>query len=122
MKKIIRLTENDLEKIVKKVIEEQALAAINNQALVNNVAYKLKVWAGGLLGYQPVQIKGLKMNPDGSAQLNWVFSPSVGADEKGSDKISKEDVDRIMNDLKTKGETKWDLPNGRTVKLVKANK
>lgn len=120
MKKVIKLNENDLKRIVDAVLREQTLASVNNMAMINNVAYKLKVWAGGLLGYQPVQIKGLKMNPDGSAQLNWVFSPTVGPSEKGTDTISKQDVDRIMKELNTKGETKWELPNGRTVKLVKA--
>lgn len=118
-KKIIRLTESDLTNLIKNIIEEQNLASIDNMALVNNVAYKLKVWMGGLLGYQPVQIKGLKLNPDGSAQINWVFTSAV-ANEKGTDTISKQDVDRIMKELNSKGETKWELKNGRTVKLVKA--
>lgn len=120
MKKKIKLTESQLMNLVKKVIEEQqTLASINNMAMIDNVAYKLKVWMGGFLGYQPVQIKGLKLNPDGSAQLSWVFSSSV-ASEKGVDNIEKPDVDRIMNELRTKGEVKWELKNGKTVKLVKA--
>lgn len=120
MKKVIRLNENDLKKIVEAVLREQTLASVNNMAMVNNIAYKLKVWMGGILGYQPVQIKGLKLNPDGSAELSWVFSSAV-ANEKGTDTISKEDVKRIMADLNSKGETKWELQNGKTVKLVKAN-
>lgn len=121
MKKVIRLTESELIRLVRRIVKEQTLASVNNMAMINNVAYKLKVWAGGLLGYQPVQIKGLKMNPDGSAQLSWVFSPTVGPSEKGTDTISKQDVDRVMKELNSKGETKWELANGRTVKLVKAN-
>ena len=119
MKKVTKLNENDLKRIVQSVLREQTLASVNNMALINNVAYKLKVWMGGILGYQPVQIKGLKLNPDGSAQLSWVFSSAV-ANEKGTDTISKEDVKKIMADLNSKGETKWELQNGKTVKLVKS--
>lgn len=120
MKRVIKLTKKDLKILVESVLREQTLASVNNMAMINNIAYKLKVYMGGLLGYQPVQIKGLKLNPDGSAQLSWVFSSAV-ANEKGTDTISKQDVDKIMAELNSKGETKWELKNGRTVKLVKAN-
>ena len=116
MSKVVRLTEQDL---VKKVINEQlVLGAIDNMALINNIKYKLKAWAGGLLGYQPVQIKGLKILPDGSAELNWYYDGLIK--QSGKDIIPKQKVEEIIKVLRTQDEYKLDLPNGKTVKLVKA--
>lgn len=116
MKKFI-LTEEERQRI-KLLYEQLTLGAVNNVALINNIQYKLKAWAGGILGYQPVQIKGLKILPDGSAELKWKFETAVMSDS-GTEIIPKSKVDEIIKTLKTKNEMKFELENGKTVKLVK---
>ena len=112
------ITEEEKERI--KMLYEQpvTLAAIDNKALINQVKFKLQAWAGGLMGYQPVQIKGLRMKPDGTAELTWKFDAGIYKDS-GTDIIPKAQVDQILRELKTKNEIKFTLKNGKTVKLVK---
>jgi len=116
MKKFI-LTEEEKERI-KLLYEQVQLGAINNVAVINNVQYKLKAWAGRIMGYQPVQIKGLKILPNGSAELRWKFESTVTSDS-GTEIIPKQRVDEILKTLKTQNEIKFELENGKTVKLVK---
>jgi hypothetical protein len=111
------LTEEEKERI-KLLYEQVTLGAVNNVALINNIQYKLKAWAGGFLGYQPVQIKGLKILPDGSAELKWKFESAVMSDS-GTEIIPKSKVDEILKTLRTNNEMKFELENGKTVKLVK---
>ena len=112
------ITEEEKERI--KMLYEQpvTLAAIDNKALINQVRFALKAWAGGIMGYQPVQIKGLKMLPDGTAELKWKFDAGLMS-QSGTDIIPKVQVDQILRELKTKNEIKFTLKNGKTVKLVK---
>jgi len=106
--------------LIKNIVNEQVtLGAVNNAALINNVQYKLKAWTNGILGYQPVQIKGLRILPDGTAELKWKFESAVMSDS-GTDIIPKAQVDQIVRELQTKNEMKFKLQNGKTVKLVKA--
>lgn len=116
MKRFI-LTENEKERI-KSLYEQAQLAAINNVALINNIPYKLKAYVNYVLGYQPVQIKGLKFLPNGTAELKWKFESAVVSDS-GVDIIDKETVNQILNTLKTQNEMKFKLKNGKTVKLTK---
>jgi hypothetical protein len=84
----IKLTETQ----IKRLLNELTLGHEGGYAIIDNKEYKIKK------GFITVNVKNLTQNKDGSASLSW---SAVG--KSGNELISKNSVDKIVQDIKTKG-------------------
>jgi hypothetical protein len=84
----IKLTETQ----IKRLINELTLGHQDGYALIDNKPYKIKK------SFITVNVNNLTQNKDGSASLSW---SAVG--KSGNEIISKNSVDKVVQDIKTKG-------------------
>ncbi len=98
----IKLTETQ----IKRLINELTLGHQDGYALIDNKPYKIKK------SFITVDVKNLTQNKDGSASLSW---SAVG--KSGNELIPKNSVDKIVQDIKTKGESEMSTKMG-TVNII----
>lgn len=94
---IILLKESQLRKL----INEVALGHQDGYALIDNKPYKIKK------SFITVNVNNLTQNKDGSASLSW---SAVG--KSGNETIPVNSVNKIIQDIKTKGESEMPTKMG----------
>jgi len=101
----IKLTETQ----IKRLLNELTLGHQDGYALIDNKPYTIKK------GLITVKVNNLAQNKDGGASLSW---SAFG--QKGNETILKNSVDKIVQDIKTKGESEMSTKLG-TVKIIPKN-
>jgi hypothetical protein len=100
----IKLTETQMRTL----LNELTLGHENGYALIDGKPYKIKK------SPITVNVDNLTQNKDGSASLSWSVS---FLKKSGNELISKNSVDKIVNDIKTKGESEMSTKMG-TVNII----
>lgn len=77
---------------LKRILSELTLGHQDGYALIDNKPYKIKK------SFITVNVNNLTQNKDGSASLSW---SAVG--KSGDETISSNSINKIMQDIKTKG-------------------
>jgi len=84
----IKLTETQMRTL----LNELTLGQENGYALIDNKPYKIKK------SFITVNVDNLTQNKDGSASLSW-----SAAFKSGNEHIPKNSIDKVVQDIKTKG-------------------
>jgi len=93
----IKLTETQ----IKRLLNELTLGHQDGYAIIDNKEYKIKK------GFITVNVKNLTQNKDGSASLSW---SAVG--KSGDEIISSNSINKIIQDIKTKGSSEMPTKMG----------
>ena len=91
---------------LKRILSELTLGHQDGYALIDNKPYKIKK------SFITVNVNNLTQNKDGSASLSW---SAVG--KSGNETISPNSINKIIQDIKTKGESEMSTKMG-TVKII----
>jgi hypothetical protein len=90
----------------KRIINETSLGHQNGYALIDGKPYKIKK------SFITVNVDNLTQNKDGGASLSW---SAVG--KSGNETIPPNSVNKIIQDIKTKGESEMSTKMG-TVNII----
>lgn len=121
MKKIIRLTESDLTRLIKRVIVEMetspSISVEDGKIVIDSIKWQLKAYGGVVTGWLNIKVLSLTKQSDGSYKMQYQHPIKW---EKPTVIINKDRVDLIMKEKNRSKEIDLGKTDGgNNIKLVK---